>query len=68
MDNPGPGNYDPNESVTKYQSPTYKIDGGTKRSNLVSSEKLSMPGPGNYDYPSHIGKGPAPSIRGRPES
>jgi len=38
---PGPGNYNPNESATKYQSPVYKIDSGTKRSNLVSSEKLA---------------------------
>ena len=33
----------------------------------MSSEKISMPGPGNYDQPSHIGKGPAPSMRGRPD-
>jgi hypothetical protein len=47
--NPGPGNYDPNESKIKYQSPSYKIDGGSKRVGLVSADQYSLPGPGGYD-------------------
>ena len=46
--NPGPGHYNPDDSNTKYLSPSYKMN-DTQRSNIVSQEKQRMPGPGNYD-------------------
>ena len=66
---PGPGQYDPDVSATRYNSPAVKISNSRTGSPSegrfqMSQEKLSMPGPGTYDQPSSIGKGPAVSIRG----
>lgn len=47
-DVPGPGHYDADESVVKYNNPSVRIGGGTQRADLVSKEQLNLPGPGNY--------------------
>lgn len=56
--NPGPGEYDPNSSVTKYESKGIKIGGEQRNTNPASGSKhgefhaSDHPGPGNYssDY------------------
>lgn len=47
-DLPGPGQYDPNEGITKYSSPTFKINEKSQRTQIVSKEAMLNPGPGNY--------------------
>jgi hypothetical protein len=45
---PGPGQYDPNESITKHKAASFKIDEKTQRTKFVSKDQMSLPGPGNY--------------------
>lgn len=67
-DVPGPGQYDPNESITKYASPTYKMDGKSQRIEIVSKEQQYMPGPGNYSDNRTFGQDAKSfQMRGRPQ-
>lgn len=47
-DSPGPGNYDPNTSITKDRTIAYKMS-NSKRTDIVSKEVSNLPGPGIYD-------------------
>lgn len=52
--NPGPGNYDPNTSITKDRTVAYKMS-YSQRTEIISKEARNMPGPGIYDNHTHIG-------------
>jgi len=55
-DIPGPGSYEPKDSLNKDTIPAHSIS-KSHRGDIVSRENLSMPGPGNYESPSRIGTG-----------
>lgn len=67
-DGPGPGQYEANESMIKYKSPSYKITHGSQRVSMVSKEQMTLPGPGNYAHLREFGQdAKAFSMRGRPQ-
>jgi hypothetical protein len=66
-DIPGPGNYEANVNVVKDRVTTYKMSSSSKRTDIVSRERISSPGPGQYDSPSR-NTGPNYTMGGRNDS
>lgn len=58
--NPGPGAFNPNDSITKARVPAAQMR-GSERADLVGREARQNVGPGHYDSPSKAG-GPAFTI------
>ena len=61
-DLPGPGNYNPLDSLTKLHTPSTKI---APMSSLQIQSTDKLPGPGYYDQHSNFGKGLAYKMSGR---
>jgi hypothetical protein len=62
---PGPGEYDPRETITRPKSPDIKLKGKAKD---ILNSLLAVPGPGSYDPLKSIGtNAPKMSLHGRIE-
>ena len=55
---PGPGAYNPNETIVRLSSPKYKF---SRNLNLVN-RSVELIGPGSYNLKTHIGEGVRYSI------
>ncbi|CDW79521.1 UNKNOWN [Stylonychia lemnae] len=65
---PGPGNYDPENHLTKDQALTSFKMPRTERSQMVSKEEIQKPGPGQYQSTKNFGDdAKSVQIRGRPK-
>jgi len=63
---PGPGEYEPRETITRPKSPDIKLKGKAKD---ILNSLLAVPGPGTYDPLKTIGtNAPKMSLHGRIES
>ena len=51
---PGPGNYDPKNSMTSSKMPSWVI-GRSEKSGIVDKDSKFVPGPGSYAKPSTLG-------------
>ena len=63
---PGPGAYDPTNSVNKDRTVAYSIPKSIKERD-VSPEERQKPGPGNYEAKSTFGSGFKAEVKGRPK-
>ena len=64
---PGPGKYDPTDSIVKASVLTYKMP-QSARGNIISKEDLQKPGPGSYPQSQQFGSAAKSfQLRGRPD-
>ena len=58
---PGPGEYNPQNSIHQSDSPSWKFHPSTKTDKTIKND---MPDPGTYNLPDTIGKGPKIGFHG----
>ena len=60
---PGPGGYDPLDTLTRDKTKIVKLGGaGKKRSSITNKGAVDNPGPGSYANADFIPKGPKTTI------
>ena len=56
-DVPGPGHYDAKDTITRDESPSYRMrTGAPQRHSLVSKSLAQLPGPGTYANTGKFGR------------